>query len=190
MEDYRGTQYFYLHAPGVSAKHLNVSFTLREGNPDYEPYPTRLVAIWLENMNDEYLTSLFVSQWLSMDGYRYNSQFGKNYGCFVCPDWRDSLSWANTRKTDSLFVDAVTRPTPFFGKAVIAFNPLLWSTSSGSVQVCIENHLENEFNYLFRATINLDADSASAVPKVTYVPYRDPYSVEDAIQNVIIDYHK
>jgi hypothetical protein len=187
LVEYEGTHYFYLHAPNAAEKLMNVSFSLRTGVTENDPVPSQCTALWLEDMNNNYLTTLFVSKWLSESGYMYNK---KNSWCVICPDWRDSGSWEAARQKDRQFVDAVTRPTPYLGSNVISFNPQLWSLAHDTMQICLEAHVEGAYNCLCKATINFGADSAAVAPRMIYVPAKHPYLSVEALENVAVTYSR
>jgi hypothetical protein len=171
-----GDHYFFLRQAGTTAgKHLDITFSFNEIQ---DPVPSFLTAMWLEDSNKVRQQTLFVSRWLSDEGYRRTG---------ICPDWLgpDSTYWATERTSNTTLVDAVTHATPIKGKN--SFNTII-GASQKTVRCCIETHVDGVTNILYSATMNLQQDSAEAVGTVTYVPSR---AIDiDALSTVVFKVHK
>jgi hypothetical protein len=177
LDSIEGAHYFFLHAPGVAAKYLDVRFSFNE---ILDPLPSRLTSVWLEDANRTRLQTLFVCSWLSEAGYRLTG---------ICPQWLgpDSSYWATQRSTNMPLVDAVTHPTPISGKNSINL-PL--TATQNAVRCCVEMHFSAEYNILFSADLNLQSDSAEAAGTVAYVPSKMANVDIDAISEVRFKVHK
>jgi hypothetical protein len=177
LDSVEGAHYFFLHTPGSTEKHLDISFTFNEL---YDPAPSLLTAVWLEDTSKTILKTLYVSSWLSGAGYRMAG---------ICPDWvgQDSTFWATQRSTDTQAVDAVTHPTPINGKNSIY-------TTIGNVQntvrCCVETHIDGSNNILYSSNVNLQSDTAQATGSVTYVPGPGPAADIDVLSEVRFSLHK
>jgi hypothetical protein len=171
-----GAHYFYLRRTGSTVgKRLDITFTL---NYVKNPFPSYLTAVWLENSSKVRLQTMFVSKWLSVEGYR---RVG------ICPDLLgpDSTYWATQRTTNAPFVDAVTHATPIQGKNSI--NTIL-NGYQNPVRCCIETHVDGETNIMYSASLNPQVDSSFAPGAVTYVPSR---RIDiDALDKVTFRLHK
>ena len=85
---------------------LEISFTFDKPK-DVEP--SYCAAIWLEDMDGNYVRSLLVTEYLSYGGYNDST---------ICPRWRSGADWDNV--TDDEF-DTVTQATPSVGSHVMTF---------------------------------------------------------------------
>jgi hypothetical protein len=170
-----GSQYFYLHAPDSTHKQLDVSFNF---NMVDDPRPSLLTVIWLEDTNKNRLQTLFVSKWLSEGGFRLG---------YVCPEalGPDSSYWGTARQTNQPLVDAVTHPTPLYGKTAMNL-PI--SINQNNVRCCIETHLSGPYQILYSALMNLQSDSADATGTVTYIPQKPDYI--DVLSDVKFRVHR
>ena len=187
LESDSGAHYVFLRTTAdASKKKLMFAFTLDQGNPLTDPMPTRLTAIWVENTSNSYQKSMFVCNWLSTEGYKYNMP-GKETQC--CPQWRDSTSWANMIATDKQAVDAVTRASPNFGKCTFDYNPDLLGLAAGTYKFCIETHVESPYNILYSSNLAIGGAAAEVTAAgPAFYPSRDPYMVVETISGVKISY--
>jgi len=171
-----GAHYFYLRPAGSTAgKHLDITFTFTDLQ---DPYPSFQTTVWLEDSNKVRLRTMFVCQWLSVEGYRRTG---------ICPDWLgpDSTFWANERMTNRPAVDAVTHATPILGKNSI--NAIV-SGVQNRVRCCIETHVDGTTNIMYSAPMDLNLDSLETGGTVTYVPSRTV--PVDALSEVAFRLHK
>jgi hypothetical protein len=177
LDSLDGAHYFFLHASGVTDKHLDVTFSFNEM---LDPMPSRLTTVWLEDANKTRLQTLFVCSWLSEAGYRMTG---------ICPEWLgpDSSYWSTQRSTNMPLVDAVTHPTPISGKNSINL-PL--TATQNAVRCCVETHISAEYNILYAADLNLQADSSETAGAVTYVPSKMTGVDIDALSEVRFKVHK
>jgi hypothetical protein len=71
------------------------------------------------------------------------------------------------RQTNQPLVDAVTHPTPLYGKNTMNL-PL--SVNQNNVRCCIETHLSGPYQILYSTLMNLQSDSADATGAMSYIP--------------------
>jgi hypothetical protein len=187
LESYSGAHYVFLHTTADAAKKkLTVSYTLNSGDPNIDPVPTRLTAIWVENTSNVFQKSMFVCYWLATEGYKYNVT-GKETQC--CPQWRDSTSWANTLAMDTQTVDAVTKASPNFGKCTFDYNPELLGLAAGTYKFCIETHVESPYNIEYSGSLAIGGAAGEVTPSTpAYFPTKHPAMSVDALSGVKISY--
>lgn len=187
IESYVGTNYFILRTNAQAAKKkINLKYTTDMGHGDADVVPTWCTAIWVEDLNNTYLTSMFVTTWLSTVGYQHI-----DYS--ICPDWRgpDSTRWHNIRQADSAYVDAITKPTPtpnMAGAHTFDINPEALNLTSGTYRFAIESNVEYNFNILFTGDINVGGPDQAVTPAPTYIPSQDPAAKVEAIHSVSFTY--
>lgn len=187
LDSYLGSHYVVLKTAAQSAKKL-LTFTcsLNQGTTDNDPQVTLCTAIWAQDTGRNYVTTLFVTHWLSEEGYRY-----PNPSLSICPDWRgpDSTRWATIRKTDTALVDAVTKATPMIGNASFDFNPFAFGLLSiTAYRFCIEVNIEANYDILFADSLTIGDQPLVRTPAPEYVPAKDPTATVDGISGLTIWY--
>jgi hypothetical protein len=185
LDSYLGSHYVVLKTAVQSTKKLLKFFCdFNQGTTDDDPMVSLCTAIWAQDMGRDYVTTLFVTQWLSEEGYRY-----PNFS--ICPDWKgqDSLRWALIRNSDSTFVDAVTKATPITGSASFDFNPLIFGLQTDfTYRFCIEVNIEGNYHILFTDSLTLGSQTLIRTPAPLYVPARHPSATVDGISGLRMRY--
>jgi hypothetical protein len=186
LESYMGSHYVVLRtAAQAQNKVLSFTCSMNQGTTANDPQVTLCTAIFIQDMNNNYVNTMFVSGWLSSTGYAY-----KNFA--VCPDWRgpDSTRWQNLINTDSTLVDAVTKATPILGSNSFEFNPnnFVTLTAGSPYRFCIEMNVYNQYNILFADSITLGSQPQVRTPPITYEPAKDPNASVDGLSGVVISY--
>ncbi len=186
LQSYVGSHYVILRtAAQAQNKVLSITCNMNQGATDNDPQVTLCTAIFIQDMNKNYVNTMFVSDWLSTTGYAY-----PNYA--ICPDWRgpDSTRWSNLRTTDTTLVDAVSRATPIVGNNSFEFNPnnLVSLTQGTPYRFCIEMNVDNQYNILFADSMTLGSQPLVRTPLLTYVPSKDATASVDGLTDVVISY--
>ncbi|MBD3288303.1 DUF2271 domain-containing protein [candidate division KSB1 bacterium] len=117
-----------------------------------------LTVIWLEDLQNNYVKTLLVSEWLSYDGHRYPD---------ICPDWSSVADWENVSKT---VFDEVTTATPQIDTHKIVVDCEQINLPDGEYHYLVETHIENEFNILYSGQIEIGDKPDSDTAEVTYIP--------------------
>lgn len=154
--------------------YLNVSFNLFNMG---DPTPSRLTAIWLEDSDGNYIRSFHVSEWL------YKNYHNPSY----CSTWHGKAV------TSEGVIDAVSQATPAFGDNTIETLLDTFDLERGDYYYCIESHVVQNVNMLFKALVTLDNGSGSSyTPAGTYEPDETTYAGyannEDVLKNVSMEY--
>jgi hypothetical protein len=187
LDSYLGSHYVVLKTAAQSAKKLlTLTCALNQGTTDNDPQVTLCTAIWAQDLGRDYVTTLFVTQWLSEEGYRY-----PNLSFSICPDWRgpDSTRWTAIRKTDTALVDAVTKATPMIGNASFDFNPLAFGLQpAAAYRFCIEVNIEANYQILFTDSLTLGDQPLVRTPAPQYIPAKDPTATVDGISGLTMWY--
>jgi len=138
--------------------------------------PSFQTAIWMENSKGEYVKSLLVTEYLSMGGYN---------DTLICPNWIEAVDWETV--PDEEF-DAVTTPTPPVGSNRIKIDVSKEKLASGKYRICIQTHIEDDYNILYCGEIEIEGKATSSTVFKSYLP--EPYpGVENALNNVSIKYN-
>jgi hypothetical protein len=186
LQSYVGSHYVILRtAAQAQNKVLSITCNMNQGTTDNDPQVTLCTAIFVQDMNKNYVNTMFVSDWLSTTGYAY-----PNYA--ICPDWRgpDSTRWSNLKTTDTTLVDAVSKATPIVGNNSFEFNPNNFvSLKAGTpYRFCIEMNVDNQYNILYADSITLGTQPQVRTPLLVYVPSKDATASVDGLTDVAISY--
>lgn len=117
-----------------------------------------LTVIWLEDLQNNYVKTLLVSEWLSYDGHRYPD---------ICPDWSRVADWENVPKT---VFDEVTTATPQIDTHELIVDCERINLPDGAYRYLVQTHVEDEFNILYSGQIDIGSKPDSDIAKVTYIP--------------------
>ena len=124
---------------------LEISFTFDKPQ-DIEP--SYCAAIWLEDMNGQYVRSLFVTEYLSYGGYNDST---------ICPEWSTGADWDNV--TDDEF-DTVTQATPPVGSHTLTFACEDHHLMTGQYKYFVQTHVIEELNVLYSGVIELGKENS------------------------------
>ncbi len=186
LPSYVGSHYVVLRtAAQAQNKVLSFTCTMNQGSTANDPTVTLCTAVFIQDMNKNYVNTLFVSGWLSSTGYAYPRYV-------ICPDWRgsDTTRWSNLKNNDTGFVDAVTKATPIVGNNSFDFNPNYFVPLNQGTpyRFCIEMNVDNQYNILFADSITLGSQPQVRTPPLAYVPSRDTTATVDGLSGVVISY--
>ncbi len=134
---------------------LEISFLYRKAEGAVPSYQT---AIWLESEDGRYIKTLFLSEYVSLGGF--------NHG-YVCPDWVKQAHWDKVEESE---FDAVTRPTPPIGSSTLRFDCGERGISPGSYRLCIQAHVVEGYNIMYRSNIAVGPDPFEGTPEVFHSP--------------------
>jgi len=133
---------------------------------------SRFTAVWLENEGGELVKTLFVSNELAQGAFTVEGD--------ICPDWIKKSHWEKASQAE---VDAVSGPTPTAGSGSRSFDLKKHGISPGVYFFCMQIHIHDNYNILYRGQIRLGEKPAEAQPEVFYSPKRYE-SVEDLLHDV------
>ncbi len=138
---------------------LEVSFLFNKAEgivPSYQ------IAIWLEREDGEYVKTLFVSDWLAGSGIGLE---------IVCPDWVKQSHWDKVEESE---FDAATHPTPPVGSNTMKFDCRKRGILPGSYRFCVQAHITENYNILYRGTIRIGGESSESSAEAFYGPKKHP----------------
>ncbi len=136
---------------------LSISFRLDtvEGfDPSYQ------TVVWLEDASGAYLRSLLVSEYLAFGGYIHEE---------ICPRWNGAVDWANESRT---VFDAVTAATPRREAGEVTIDCTAEKLSPGVYYYCIQTHIVEEYNILWRGMITIGGEEVSSDADASWSPQR------------------
>jgi hypothetical protein len=133
---------------------------------------SRFTAIWLENEKGELVKTLFVSNELAQGAFTVEGD--------ICPDWGKKAHW---EKASQAQVDAVSGPTPSAGSGSLSFDLKKQGILPGVYFYCMQVHIHENYNILFRGKILLGEKPAEAQAEVFYSPARYE-SAQDLVRDV------
>ncbi len=133
---------------------------------------SRFTAVWLENEGGELVKTLFVSSELAQGAFTVEGD--------ICPDWIKKSHWEKASQAE---VDAVSGPTPTAGSGSLSFDLKKLGISPGVYILCMQIHIHDNYNILFKGQIRLGEQSAEVQPEVFYSPKRYE-SAEDLFHDV------
>jgi hypothetical protein len=131
---------------------LQVAFQFNKAEGDVEP--SYQLAVWLEDVNENYVTTLFLSEYLSYGGYNDTT---------ICPNWNAKADWDNAPMEA---YDAVTRATPPVGENVLEFALDTVNVELGEYLCCVQAHLIENYNITFKTKINLKAEGQATTDAI------------------------
>jgi hypothetical protein len=124
--------------------------------------PSYQIAIWLEDEAGKLARTLFVSEYLALAGTSLET---------VCPDWVRQSNWD---KVEDAEFDAVTRPTPLVGSNTLKFDCRQRKIAAGSYRFCVQAHIAEEYNILYRGKILVGEDRSEGTTEAFYSPKKHP----------------
>jgi len=148
---------------GAASGMIEISFLYNKAEgvvPSYQ------IAIWLESEKGEYVKTLFVSEYLSGGGFDHGD---------VCPDWAKQAHWEKAEESE---FDAATRPTPPIGARTLKFECEKWGIAPGAYRYCVQAHIVEKYNILYRGRITIGQGAAEAVGEVLYSPGKHPLAAD------------
>ncbi len=137
---------------------------------------SRFTAVWLENEGGELVKTLFVSSELAQGAFTVEGDIG--------PDWIKKSHWEKATQAE---VDAVSGPTPTAGSGSLSLDLKKYGISSGIYVFCMQIHIHDDYNILYKGRIRLGAHSAEVQPEVFYSPKRYE-SAEDLLHDVRVQF--
>jgi hypothetical protein len=151
---------------------LTISYQI---NKTSEITPTYQTAVWIEDDKGQYITSCFISEWLSLLGYQYTN---------ICPTWNKASGWTGSSEPE---FDAITSATPDFGLNEVVIDCEKKGFVKGTYRYHVETHLTGEYNILYSGEIFMGTESPNSIATGTYIP--DQYSgVNEVLNNVTAEY--
>jgi len=148
---------------------LEISLTL---NQVKEIQPSYQTAIWLEKEDGRYVTSLYVSEYLSYGGYHDST---------ICTSWSKKSHWS--AMPQSVF-DQVTGATPELENRVFRFSCQAYAIPAGLYHFKVQTHLVEKYNVLYEGTIKIGGKQLEKIGRVSYIPSRHPQAGVDALSEV------
>jgi hypothetical protein len=133
---------------------------------------SRFTAVWLENEGGELIKTLFVSSELAQGAFTVEGD--------ICPDWIKKAHWEKASQAE---VDAVSGPTPTVGSGSLSFDLKKLGISPGLYFFCMQIHIHDNYNILYKGQIRLGEKPAEAPADVFYSPARYA-SAEDLLRDV------
>ncbi len=120
---------------------------------------SRFAAMWLEDERGEMVKTLYVSKELSGGAFTVDGD--------ICPDWAKKAHWEKATQDE---VDAVSGPTPTVGTGSRSFDLKKLGVAPGIYFFCMQIHLHDNYNILFKGRIRLGDKPAEAGAEVFYSP--------------------
>jgi hypothetical protein len=147
--------------PAAGTLEISFLFNKAEG-----VVPSYQIAVWLETQTGEYVKTLFVSDYLSGGGFGLGD---------VCPDWVKQANWEKAEESE---FDAVTRPTPPIGARTLKFDCRQRSIAPGTYRFCVQAHIVEKYNILYRGTIVVGEQGSEAAGEAFYSPAKHPQAAD------------
>jgi hypothetical protein len=155
---------------------LKISYQV---NSITDPSPSYQTAVWLEDTEGNYLQTLFVSEWVSLGGYKTRPS--------VCPEWHTVANWDQNSMSE---IYAVTGATPSTGTHELIIDCQTEDLSGKIYEYQIETHYVNKYNVLYSGSIEIGNKENTDTARVTYIPSKHPNTTAtDVIGNVFADYY-
>lgn len=139
--------------------------------------PSYQTVVWLENENGGHVKTLFISDYLSYGGYSKSE---------ICSDWSQIEDWDKVGRD---VLDAVTAATPAVGQNVLKIKLKTYNLPSGVYRYCVQTHVIEGYNILYRGQIRIGEKNDASSAKVTYTPGKYP-KAGDVLGNVKAEYHR
>jgi len=153
---------------------LNGELSINYQIDDYD-HP---ITIWLEDENKNYYTTLFVCEWLSLEGYRNEK---------VCPVWSNLSNWGDETET---IIDAVTRATPQIDSHQLVLDCEKEKIIHGQYNYNIEAYINGRYNILYSGSIVIGNEPDSSHATVTYYPSIYPDTSKANFLNNVSAFYK
>ncbi len=133
---------------------------------------SRFTAVWLEKETGELVKTLFASSELAQGAFTVEGD--------ICPDWIKKSHWEKASQAE---VDAVSGPTPTAGSGSLSFDLKKHALSPGVYVFCMQIHIHDNYNILYKGPIRLGDKPAEAQVEVFYSPKRYE-AAEDLLHDV------
>ena len=133
---------------------------------------SRFTAVWLENEGGELVKTLFASSELAQGAFTVEGD--------ICPDWIKKSHWEKASQAE---VDAVSGPTPAVGTSSFSIDLGKFAIPPGVYFFCMQVHVEENYNILYKGKISLGQKPAESQPEVFYSPAKYA-GAEDLIRDV------
>lgn len=133
---------------------------------------SRFTAVWLEKESGELVKTLFVSNELAQGAFTVEGD--------ICPDWLKKSHWEKASQAE---VDAVSGPTPIAGSGSFSFDLKKLGILPGVYVVCMQVHIHDNYNILYKGTLRVGQEPAEAHVEVFYSPARYE-AAEDLVRDV------
>jgi hypothetical protein len=133
---------------------------------------SRFTAVWLENEGGELVKTLFASTELAQGAFTVEGD--------ICPDWIKKSHWEKASQAE---VDAVSGPTPTAGSGSFSFDLKKLGIPPGTYVVCMQVHIHDNYNILYKGTLRVGQEPAEAQVEVFYSPTRYA-AAEDLVRDV------
>jgi hypothetical protein len=159
------TGFSFVPAAPVAGK-LQISYLVTSDDA------SRFTAVWLENEGGELARTLFVSTELAQGAFTVDGD--------ICPDWIKKSHWEKASQAE---VDAVSGPTPSVGSGSLSFDLTKLGISAGVYFFCMQIHIHDNYNILYKGEIRLGEKPAEVQAEVFYSPTRFA-SAEDLLRDV------
>ncbi|RPJ64037.1 MAG: DUF2271 domain-containing protein [Acidobacteria bacterium] len=130
--------------------------------------PSYQIAIWLEKEDGQFVRTLFISEYLAYGGFNDPT---------ICPDWTKIAEWDKATEAE---YDAVSKPTPPIGSNTLKLDCKARGIEPGTYVYCVEVHIVENFNILYKGKIAIGAGAAEDTAVATYIP-----SKHESAANVI-----
>ena len=133
---------------------------------------SRFTAVWLENEGGELVKTLFVSNEQAQGAFTVEGD--------ICPDWIRKAHWEKASQAE---VDAVSGPTPSVGAGSLSFDLKKLGILPGVYFFCMQVHLHDNYNILYKGKIRVGQEPAEAQAEVFYSPAKYA-GAEDLVRDV------
>ncbi len=133
---------------------------------------SRFTAVWLESEDGDLVKTFFVSNELAQGAFTVEGD--------ICPDWGKKAHWEKASQSD---VDAVSGPTPTAGSGSLSFDLKKLGISPGVYFFCMQIHIHENYNILYKGKIRLGEKPAEVQAEVFYSPARYA-SAQDLLRDV------
>jgi hypothetical protein len=151
---------------------LTISYQLRAADSLVPSFQT---AIWLEDLEGNYLKSVLVSEYLSYGGYNDTT---------ICTNWIKKAGW------DSVSLetfDAVTVATPPVGENSLEIDCRTANLAVGRYRFCVQTHIIEEYNIMCSGVIDIGDMESERRGEPEYLPARHP-DADRVLENVKATY--
>jgi hypothetical protein len=120
--------------------------------------PSGQTVVWLEDAAGEIVSTLMVSNYLSMGGYKREG---------VCPAWSGKSGWGTKEQAD---VAAVTRATPEVKEHVLKADCRKRKLVGGRYRYFVQVHIVKDYNILYSGEIVIGGEDCEDVARVSRGP--------------------
>ena len=152
--------------PEKSVGQLEITFAFNKP-ADESVEPSYQLAVWLEDVEGNYIKTLQLAEYLSIGGYNDTT---------ICSNWIKKAVW-DTVSIET--ADAVTKATPPIGLDTLLFEIDLQELKPSVYQYCLQAHIIEDYNIQFTGKINIGTQSDENVATVSFspTPYKDAENI-------------